>query len=182
MAAARQAPCDETQRLASARVRVEIEKSMNRSSTQAAAIYARTAVVGVLAASFLIGSPSAARAQRSDRTDLLNASVSIEALVRHVSQSVVQVKVTGYRPVETDTMRASAAVGRGRSIASGVVVAADGYIVTNAHVVAGAERIEVVRRPRARGRRRLAAQRRASSTPGWSEWRTSSIWRCWRST
>jgi serine protease Do len=116
---------------------------------RAAAFHARAAVVGVLAAFFLAGSPSAARAERSDRTDLLNASGSIEALVRHVSQSVVQVKVTGYRPVETDTMRASAAVGRGRSIASGVVVAADGYIVTNAHVVAGAERIEVVLPPAA---------------------------------
>jgi serine protease Do len=116
---------------------------------RAAAIHARTAVAGVVAASFLIGSPSAVRAVRSDRSDLLNASVSIEALVRHVSQSVVQVKVTGYRPIESDSMRAAAAVGRGRSIASGVVVSTDGYIVTNAHVVAGAERIEVVLPPMA---------------------------------
>jgi serine protease Do len=107
----------------------------------------RTAFVpgGVLAACLIVGWAPAASAQRLDRTDpLLNASASIETLVRRVSHSVVQIKVTGYRPISSDTIQTAAAVGRGQSIASGVVVASDGYILTNAHVVAGAERIEVV--------------------------------------
>jgi len=103
---------------------------------------------GLLAGFLILGWAAAASAQRLDRTDpLLNASASIETLVRHVSHSVVQIKVTGYRPISSDTIQTAAAVGRGRSIASGVVVASDGYILTNAHVVAGAERIQVVLPP-----------------------------------
>jgi serine protease Do len=72
-------------------------------------------------------------------------SDSIAALVRDVSPSVVQVLVTGYgasrsgRDGPTDLV-----VGRQRSLASGVVVDPSGYIVTNAHVIAGGKRIEVV--------------------------------------
>src|SRR4051812_23410893 len=99
----------------------------------------------------LAATSSPARAAGTDRAGLLNVSASVETLVRQVSQSVVQIKVTGYRPIGSDTMRASAAVGRGRSLASGVVVSADGYVITNAHVVAGAERIDVVLPPGAEG-------------------------------
>jgi serine protease Do len=75
---------------------------------------------------------------------LRQASGSIESLVRRVSPSVVQVVVTGYRPVEREPGRTDTAFSRGRSIGSGVVIADGGYIVTNAHVVAGAERIDVI--------------------------------------
>ena len=59
-----------------------------------------------------------------------------------VSPSVVQIFVTGLR-----ARRRRADAGRAgveRSSGSGVIVDADGYIVTNAHVVEGATRIEVV--------------------------------------
>jgi S1-C subfamily serine protease len=73
----------------------------------------------------------------------LNGSVA--ALVARVSQSVVQVIVTSYGPVDeqvrTDT---NLVIGRQRSIGSGVVVDAGGYIITNAHVVSNARRVEVV--------------------------------------
>jgi serine protease Do len=71
------------------------------------------------------------------------ASGSIEALVSRVSASVVQVLVTGYRPVSDGSGRTDVALGRGRAVGSGTVIDG-GYILTNAHVVAGAERIEVI--------------------------------------
>jgi serine protease Do len=80
---------------------------------------------------------------RLDALQQLNGSVA--ALVRSVSQSVVQVIVTSYGPVEpanrTDT---DMVIGRQRSMGSGVVIAAGGYIMTNAHVVSNARRVEVV--------------------------------------
>ena len=70
---------------------------------------------------------------------------SIEALVQRVSPSVVQIMVTGYRSIaQSDRGQADVVIGRQRAIGSGVIVDPEGYIVTNAHVVNGAERIEVV--------------------------------------
>jgi serine protease Do len=72
-------------------------------------------------------------------------SDSIAALVKRVSPTVVQVLVTGYGPVDSAHGNATDLVfGRQRSLASGVIVDPSGYIITNAHVVAGARRIEVV--------------------------------------
>ena len=72
-------------------------------------------------------------------------SASAEALVTRVSPSVVQVLVTGYGPVDDDRGgEADLVVGRQRSLASGVIIDGDGYIMTNAHVVSGGQRIEVI--------------------------------------
>ena len=70
---------------------------------------------------------------------------SIEALVQRVSPSVVQILVSGYSSTEdTDQGQMSVVIGRQRTIGSGVIVDPEGYIVTNAHVVKGAEKIEVI--------------------------------------
>jgi serine protease Do len=66
------------------------------------------------------------------------------ALTRRVSHSVVQVQVSGYGPVDgTETLATNLILARRHSLGSGVIVDADGYIVTNAHVIAGAERVQV---------------------------------------
>ena len=71
---------------------------------------------------------------------------SIDALTRKVWPSVVQILVTSYGAREDGAGEASASVvvGRQRSIGSGFVIDADGYIMTNAHVVSGAQRVQIV--------------------------------------
>ncbi|HKN74536.1 MAG TPA: trypsin-like peptidase domain-containing protein [Candidatus Acidoferrum sp.] len=72
----------------------------------------------------------------------------VDALIKKVSPSVVQIMVTAYAPLE-DSGRgnAGAVIGRQRASGSGFVIDAEGYIITNAHVVNGAQRIEVVLPP-----------------------------------
>ncbi len=73
----------------------------------------------------------------------LNASV--ESLVTRVSQSVVQILVTSYGPSEENVRtETDLVVTRQRILGSGVVIDSDGYVVTNAHVVANARQIVVV--------------------------------------
>jgi serine protease Do len=76
-------------------------------------------------------------------------SRSFQDLVRQVSPTVVEVLVTGYGSPDEDDPNASSAVGRERSLGSGIIVDPDGYIITNYHVVKGADRVRVVLTPAA---------------------------------
>jgi serine protease Do len=69
---------------------------------------------------------------------------SLEELTARVSPSIVQIQVTGYRSIEAKNQDQASLIGRERSLGSGVIVDPDGYIITNAHVVKGAQRIRVV--------------------------------------
>ena len=81
-----------------------------------------------------------------DPLDQFNASV--EELVKKIWPSVVQIQVTSYGPrEEVERGNTSVIVGRQRSVGSGFVIDADGYIMTNAHVVSGAQRIQIVLPP-----------------------------------
>jgi serine protease Do len=108
-----------------------------------------TIVASLCAAWMLIAPPVAAQGATHPRavTNPLRAfNESVQALSARVSQSVVQVLVTGYGPVDERGHggESGLVIGRQRSIGSGAIVDPDGYIVTNAHVVAGARRIQVV--------------------------------------
>jgi serine protease Do len=81
-----------------------------------------------------------------DELSRLNAAV--DALTKKVWPSVVQIQVTGYGAKDDDGRTETAAVlSRQRSVGSGFVIDADGYIITNAHVVSGAQRVQVVLPP-----------------------------------
>jgi len=94
-----------------------------------------------LAAQTVAQAPSAAKS--IGQYDLM-----VEALIKKVSPSVVQILVTAYAPLEESSRgNAGVVLGRQRASGSGFVIDAEGYIVTNAHVVNGAQRIEVVLPP-----------------------------------
>jgi len=105
-------------------------------------------LLSVLPAVLLIASPAFAQggARPVAKASLLrDLNASVEDLTARVALSVVQVVVTGYAAVDERTRGESGLViGRQRSIGSGAIVDPDGYIVTNAHVVAGARQVQVV--------------------------------------
>ncbi len=84
-----------------------------------------------------------ALANKNDSDSLHQFNSSVRALVKRVTPSVVQLQVTGYGPVEGSRRTTSLVLGRQESIGSGVIIDPDGYIVTNAHVIRGAQRVQV---------------------------------------
>jgi len=121
-----------------------------RFSHQAALCFLPTALllftIVVPVAAQRAAASSAARTQPVSPDPLEVYNDSVEALVKRVWPSVVQVLVTSYGPRAEESERGNANVvlGRQRSVASGFVIDPDGFIMTNAHVINGAQRIEVV--------------------------------------
>jgi serine protease Do len=104
----------------------------------------RLFVVLVIAA-FVAVLPNSATAQGRGDNTLHKLNESVDALIRKVSPSIVQILVTGYGPIESSERGNTAVIiGRQRAIGSGFVIDPSGYIVTNAHVVSGAQRVQVV--------------------------------------
>ena len=75
---------------------------------------------------------------------LAQLSGSLQQLASKVSSAVVQIEVTGFGPAEERDHKDTALIVRQHAIGAGVIVDADGYIMTNAHVVEGAQRIRVI--------------------------------------
>jgi serine protease Do len=107
----------------------------------------RTFVVALLS---LFLAPSISWAQSGQKPvppsqdPLARMNEAIDALTRKVWPSVVQILVSSYGAREESGRGDAAVVGRQRSVGSGFVIDPEGYIMTNAHVVSGAQRVQVV--------------------------------------
>jgi serine protease Do len=96
----------------------------------------------------LIGMAIAAPAQTPTTRPVNQMESAVDTLINKVSPSVVQIIVTAYAPLQDDDRgNAGVVLGRQRASGSGFIIDPDGYIITNAHVVNGAQRVQVVLPP-----------------------------------
>src|SRR5215471_12523570 len=86
----------------------------------------------------------AGESQAKGQSSLRQLNADLTELTARVSPAVVQIIVSGYGPAVSKDSTVMPIVARQQSIGSGVILDASGYIITNAHVVKGAERIQVV--------------------------------------
>jgi serine protease Do len=97
--------------------------------------------------------PAAQTPSRPGRQGLTQISEDFGTLVSTVSPSVVQILATGYGSGAAASQGDGAGSGqtgvvsRQRAGGSGVILDADGYIITNAHVVSSARRVRVMLPP-----------------------------------
>lgn len=89
-------------------------------------------------------SPAPAPTNPASTQVLQQLNSALESLVARVSPAVVQIQVSGFGALSESSRGETALIARQHAIGSGVIVDSDGYILTNAHVVAGAQRIRVV--------------------------------------
>lgn len=74
---------------------------------------------------------------------LSQLSEGFQELSRRVHASVVKVSTVGYRQLEPEESDEPGVAARQQSAGSGVIIDPEGLIVTNAHVVVGAQRVQV---------------------------------------
>ena len=88
--------------------------------------------------------PAQSNAKASETAGVLvQLNDALQGLAARVSPAVVQVLVTGYGTTREEGRSQTAFIARQHAVGSGVIVDSNGYIMTNAHVVEGAERIRI---------------------------------------
>jgi serine protease Do len=75
--------------------------------------------------------------------EIQQLSTAMQMLSKRVSASVVQIFSTGYISSGDRERRNTDLLSRGLTSGSGIIIGADGWVVTNAHVVQGGRRIRV---------------------------------------
>jgi serine protease Do len=114
------------------------------------------AALVLLSSTFLFAQGTAKPAEEAHRDSLHLFNDSIQTLTERVSGSVVQVLTTGYSLSDSSRSNAAAVLSPERGTGAGVILSADGYIMTNAHVVQNARKIRVLLNDRERMRSEAA--------------------------
>jgi serine protease Do len=107
-------------------------------------MFSTTRIVCAIAIAAVCAPAAAQTARNPIPAPLESLSTAFEDLSRRVSPSVVQVVVTGYGVTGEEAPSADALLGLRRSGGSGVILDANGYIITNSHVIEGARRVQVL--------------------------------------
>ena len=100
-------------------------------------------LVSLIVSALILMASSGAFAQNAN-VDLARLSTASQSLVEATAPAIVGVIATGYAPAEGGFWSEEGLLTRQRSGGSGVLLSPDGYIVTNAHVIEGSQRIQVV--------------------------------------
>ena len=75
---------------------------------------------------------------------LRQLDAELREITAKVAPAVVQVLVAGYGAVDAGSPGQAAVFSRQQRLGSGVILDPSGYIMTNAHVIKGAQRVQVV--------------------------------------
>ena len=84
------------------------------------------------------------------RSPIDDFSEAIEKLIRQVNPAVLEIVTESYGGSESESGGNTSVVTRRQALGTGVFVSADGDMLTNAHVVAGAKKVRVRMRGSAR--------------------------------
>jgi serine protease Do len=140
------------------------------SVSSSSSFYSRIPVLILITTTFLLSQQPPAQQKPQPKPDesptasaaLIQLNNALEGLAAKVCPAVVQILVTGYGPLHEENRTQTALIVRQHAVGSGVIVDPNGYIITNAHVVEGAQRIRVALplptdngRPVAEGKRRI---------------------------
>ena len=121
--------------------------------------------VGVYLAVVQPAAAQAGHSPRATRTIMAAMNDALRELSDRVAPSVVQVRVSGYRPSDgVDERRIGLTLSSMEAVASGAIVDQAGLIVTNAHVLAGADHIDVELTPAAAQAAHVAPRSRLAAT------------------
>src|SRR5262249_34958559 len=128
---------------ARARQTLRPERAVPATRALSVSVPSRACLVASAAAALAAGPLSAQQptTPRKPAAALAQLNEALQDLAQRVGPSVVQIAATSFA---SPTAAGTALLAKERSGGSGVILDPDGYIVTNAHVVDDARRIEVL--------------------------------------